>query len=52
MSRSNVIFTDDDGRLWHYSLESNLVSNVRLPGLPTGCNVYGICNKSKKAQGM
>eukprot|EP00112_Aurelia_sp_Birch-Aquarium-sp1_P008977 Seg2005.2 transcript_id=Seg2005.2/GoldUCD/mRNA.D3Y31 product="hypothetical protein" protein_id=Seg2005.2/GoldUCD/D3Y31 len=52
ISRSNIMFTDDDGRLWRYSLESNLVSNVRLPGLPNGCNVYSICNKSKTNQGL
>ena len=45
MSNSNLVFNDDGGKVWAFSLTTNSLANIKLPGLHGGCNVFTITNR-------
>ena len=48
VSKSKLVFTGDCGSLFAFSLKTNCLANVKLPGLQNGCNVFSIARRKLK----
>ncbi|XP_065071235.1 uncharacterized protein LOC135695934 isoform X2 [Rhopilema esculentum] len=52
LTTSNAVFTDDDGKLWMFSCESNCFSSIKLPGLVGGCDVFAVTTLPKSSSAL
>jgi len=48
ISKSTLIFNDDGGKVWVFSLKSTSFANIKLPGLQNGCHVFTVITRKQK----